>query len=47
MPDDLSGLALYLAPFSMQDAEVMREWLVVDFALMLVIWLAARLAIRR
>ena len=47
MPDDLSGLALYLVPFSMQDVAVMREWLVVDFALMLVSWLAARLAIRR
>ncbi len=47
MPDDLSGLALYLTPFSMEDTEAMRAWLPVDFALMLVSWLAARLAIRR
>ncbi len=47
MPDDLSGLALYLSPFSMDDTEALRAWLPVDFALMLVSWLAARLAIRR
>ncbi|MEX3316393.1 lysostaphin resistance A-like protein [Sulfitobacter sp. PS-8MA] len=47
LPDDLSGLALYLAPFSMDDAAAMRTWLPVDFAMMLVSWLAARLAIRR
>jgi len=47
LPDDLSGLALYLAPFSMDDAGAMRTWLPVDFALMIVSWLAARLAIRR
>jgi hypothetical protein len=47
MPDDLSGLALYLTPFSMADAEAVRAWLPVDFVLMLISWLAARLAIRR
>ncbi len=47
MPDDLSGLALYLSPFSMDDTAALRAWLPVDFALMLVSWLAARLAIRR
>jgi uncharacterized protein len=47
MPDDLSGLALYLTPFSMADTEALRAWLPVDFALMLVSWLAARVAIRR
>ena len=47
LPDDLSGLALYLAPFSMDDAAAMRSWLPVDFAMMVVSWLAARLAIRR
>ncbi|NUH66726.1 CPBP family intramembrane metalloprotease [Sulfitobacter sp. S0837] len=47
LPDDLSGLALYLAPFSMDDPAAMRTWLPVDFAMMLVSWLAARLAIRR
>ena len=47
LPDDLSGLALYLAPFSMADADATRSWLPVDFALMVVSWLAARLALRR
>jgi hypothetical protein len=47
MPDDLSGLALYLTPFGMEDTEALRAWLPVDFAMMLVSWLAARLAIRR
>jgi hypothetical protein len=47
LPDDLSGLALYLTPFGMDDAAALRAWLPVDFALMFVAWLAARLAIRR
>jgi len=47
LPDNMSGLSLYLSPFSMQDAEAMQAWLPVDFALMIVSWLAARLAIRR
>ena len=47
MPDDLSGLALYLVPFSMEDTEALRAWLPVDFGIMFVSWLAARLAIRR
>lgn len=47
LPDDLSGLALYLTPFSMADEAMTRAWLPVDFALMLVAWLTARLAIRR
>ena len=47
MPDMLSGLSLYLSPFSMTDTEELRAWLPVDFAMMVVSWLAARLAIRR
>ncbi|MDF1727913.1 MAG: CPBP family intramembrane metalloprotease [Sulfitobacter sp.] len=47
LPDSLSGLALYLTPFGMDDWEALRPWLPVDFALMLVGWLAARLALRR
>lgn len=47
LPDNMSGLSLYLSPFSMQDADAMQAWLPVDFALMIVSWLAARLAIRR
>jgi membrane protease YdiL (CAAX protease family) len=47
MPDQLSGLALYLAPFGLEDAEMLGAWLPVDFAMMFVSWLAARLALRR
>ena len=47
LPDDLSGLALYLAPFGLGDAAEIRAWLPVDFVLMFVSWLAARLALRR
>lgn len=47
LPGDLSGLALYLTPFGMDDAEALRAWLPVDFVMMIVLWLAARLAIRR
>jgi membrane protease YdiL (CAAX protease family) len=47
LPDEMSGLSLYLAPFGMSDTEAVRAWLPVDFALMFVSWLAARVAIRR
>ena len=47
LPDDLSGLALFLAPFGMDDTSAMRAWLPVDFVMMFVSWLAARLALRR
>ena len=47
LPDNLSGLALYLAPFSMEDGAALTAWLPVDFAMMFVLWLAARVAIRR
>ena len=47
MPDSLSGLSLYHTPFTMQDTAQVRAWLPVDFAMMVVSWLAARLAIRR
>ncbi|MFW8633443.1 CPBP family intramembrane glutamic endopeptidase [Cribrihabitans pelagius] len=46
-PTSLNGLALYLVPFGMADSEGLRPWMAVDFALMLISWLAARLAIRR
>lgn len=47
LPDTLSGLALYTVPFSLGDEAEMRVWLPVDFAVMIVTWLAARLALRR
>ncbi|UWQ32571.1 CPBP family intramembrane metalloprotease [Leisingera sp. M527] len=46
-PTSLNGLALYLIPFEMADVQALRPWMAVDFALMLVSWLCARLAIRR
>jgi membrane protease YdiL (CAAX protease family) len=47
LPDNLAGLALYVTPFSLDDTDLLRAWLPVDFMLMLVFWLAARLALRR
>ena len=47
LPDTLSGLALYLTPFGMDDPDALRAWLPADFAQMIVFWLAARLALRR
>ncbi|MCE8514849.1 CPBP family intramembrane metalloprotease [Ruegeria pomeroyi] len=47
LPDSLSGLSLFLLPYSMADTEHLRVWLAVDFATMFVTWLLARLALRR
>lgn len=47
MPDDLSGLALYVLPFDLSDTAAVAQWLPVDFAIMLTSWLAVRLALRR
>jgi hypothetical protein len=47
LPDALGGLALWHTPFGMADVEQLRAWLPVDFAMMIVSWLAARLALRR
>lgn len=47
LPGNLSGLSLYLLPYDMADTGTLRAWLVVDFAVMLVTWLVARLALRR
>lgn len=46
VPDQMSGLALYVLPFGLSDEAQMAAWLPVDFAFMLVSWLVARLAIR-
>lgn len=46
VPDEMSGLALYVLPFGMGDEAQMAAWLPVDFGFMLVSWLVARLAIR-
>jgi hypothetical protein len=47
LPDSLGGLALFHTSFGMDDTEQLRAWLPVDFAMMIVMWLAARLALRR
>ncbi len=47
LPDSLNGLALYTVPFSMNDATEIQQQLPVDFGVMFVSWLAARLALRR
>ncbi|MBT8153289.1 CPBP family intramembrane metalloprotease [Epibacterium ulvae] len=45
-PSSLNGLALHLVPFELSDSAQIRPWLWVDFAMMVVSWLVARLAIR-
>jgi membrane protease YdiL (CAAX protease family) len=47
LPDSLGGLSLWHKPFGMDDEAQLRAWLPVDFAMMIVSWLAARLALRR
>ncbi len=47
LPDALGGLALWHTPFGMADTAQLRAWLPVDFAMMIISWLAARLALRR
>jgi len=47
LPDTLSGLALYLLPYDMSDTDLLRQWLFVEFAVLIVCWLTARLALRR
>lgn len=47
LPDSLSGLALFHLPFDMSDTGILRQWLIVDFGVMIVSWLVARLALRR
>lgn len=46
-PDTLSGLALYHYPFGLSDSEQVRALLPIDFAMMFLAWLVARLVIRR
>jgi membrane protease YdiL (CAAX protease family) len=47
LPDSLSGLSLFTVPYGINDIEDVRVWIPVDFAVMLVSWLSARLALRR
>ncbi|MEP4195104.1 MAG: type II CAAX endopeptidase family protein [Aliishimia sp.] len=47
VPDNLDGLALYAYPFGLEDEDTIRSLLPLDFAFLIVSWLAARLALRR
>ncbi len=47
LPDNLGGLALFHVPYDASDTGMLRQWLYVDFAVMIVGWLTARLALRR
>lgn len=47
MPENLSGLALYVMPFGFDDVEQVRAWLPVDAVSMIVSWLLARLVLQR
>lgn len=47
LPDSLGGLALFHVPYDASDAGNLRQWLAVDFVVMFVSWLTARLALRR
>lgn len=47
LPGNLAGLALFHLPYDMSDTENLRIWFAVDFAMMVVTWLVARIAIRR
>jgi len=47
LPDSLGGLSLFHTPFGMENEAQLRAWLPVDFAMMIVSWLAARVALRR
>ncbi|MGD9866193.1 MAG: lysostaphin resistance A-like protein [Pseudodonghicola sp.] len=46
-PESLNGLSLFLLPFPMDGTGLARGWLTVDFALIPICWLVARIAIRR
>ncbi|WP_158965194.1 CPBP family intramembrane glutamic endopeptidase [Chachezhania sediminis] len=47
LPDSLNGLALYLTPYDLSEGVDAQGWLLVDLAGIIVMWLAARLALRR
>lgn len=47
MPDGLSGLSLYHSPFDISDNTAVRALMPVEFMMIFVCWLGARLAIRR
>lgn len=46
IPGELSGLALYHAPFTMDDTAIIQTYLVFDMALLVVIWAILRRVLR-
>lgn len=46
IPGELSGLALYHVDFTMNDTAVVQGYLLIDIAVLVVVWLAARRALR-
>ncbi len=47
LPDSLSGLSLYTIDIALSDTEALVTWLPIDFGMMILMWLTARLVIRR
>ena len=47
LPDNLSGLSLYTIDIELSDPGALQTWLPIDFAMMILMWLTARLMIRR
>lgn len=47
LPDGLSGLSLYTIDIALSDADALVTWLPIDFGMMILMWLTARLVIRR
>jgi membrane protease YdiL (CAAX protease family) len=47
LPDSLSGLSLYTLPFDLTDSTMVDDLLPVEYMMILLYWLAARLAMRR
>ncbi|WP_050929198.1 CPBP family intramembrane glutamic endopeptidase [Aestuariivita boseongensis] len=47
LPDQLSGLSLYTIDIELSDPGALQTWLPIDFGMMILMWLTARLVIRR
>ena len=46
VPGELSGLALYHAPFTMDDTSILMNYIILDIAVMFAIWAALRRVLR-
>ena len=47
LPDTLSGLSLYTIDIDISEPGALQTWLPIDFGIMILMWLTARLTIRR